>query len=247
MVTTRHIDEGTGMAFIFATHDPCMLSLAHRVVEPRYGKIVYETLNLAKVVNLRKVIRIIEKKMHQPACYYHAYNRGCNRERLFVNDENYLFLLKRAKSYLLDYRLSVIAYCLMPNHYHFLCRPEEDDSLSRYIQRLFNSYTQAFNEQQGRSGTLFEGRYKSILVDTDESVIHLCRYIHLNPVRAGLVNDPSQWPYSNYLDWVGKRDGILVDREFVGQYFTTPADYEDFVISDVDQSTEMKLQAYCLD
>ncbi len=133
----------------------------------------------------------IENKMHQAGYYYHVYNRGCNRERLFVNDENYLFLLKRAKSYLSEYPLSVIAYCLMPNHYHFLCRPEEDDSLSRYIQRLFNSYTQAFNKQQGRSGTLFEGRYKSILVDTDEYVIHLCRYIHVNPVRAGLVRDPS--------------------------------------------------------
>ena len=185
--------------------------------------------------------------MHQAGCYYHAYNRGCNRERIFVNDGNYIFLIKRAKSFLANYTLSVIAYCLMPNHYHFLCRPEEDDSLSRYIQRLFNSYTQAFNKGQGRSGTLFEGRFKSILVDTDEYVIQLCRYIHLNPVRAGLVRDPSQWPYSNYLEWVEKRDGILIDREFVRRYFSTPADYEDFVISDMDQSVEMKLQAYFLE
>ena len=90
-----------------------------------------QTLNLAKVDNLRKVIMIIENKMHQVGYYYHVYNRGCNRERLFVNDENYLFLLKRAKSYLQEFPISVIAYCLMPNHYHFLFRLDNDDSLSR--------------------------------------------------------------------------------------------------------------------
>ncbi len=93
--------------------------------------------------------------MHLAGYYYHVYNRGCNRQPIFANAGNYLFLLRRAKSFLVDYPLSVIAYCLMPNHYHFLLRPEEDGALSRFIQRLFNSYTQAFNKQQGRSGTLF--------------------------------------------------------------------------------------------
>ncbi len=185
--------------------------------------------------------------MHQAGHYYHVYNRGCNRGRLFVNDENYLFLLRQAKLFLADYSLSVIAFCLMPNHYHFLIRPEEVNSLSRYIQRLFNSYTQAFNKQQNRSGTLFEGRFKSILVDTDEYVIHLCRYIHLNPIRAGLVTEPRLWKYSNYLEWVGRRDGILLDREFVNQYFTTPADYEDFVNSEINQQTEFEIQPYYID
>jgi len=146
-----------------------------------------------------------------------------------------------------DYPLSVIAYCLMPNHYHFLLRPEEDGALSRFIQRLFNSYTQAFNKQQGRSGTLFEGRAKSILVDTDEYVLHLCRYIHLNPVKAGLVAYPGEWPYSNYLEWVEQRDGTLVDRVFVRGYFPTATDYEAFVMSEADLLLEQRLQAYYLD
>ena len=162
--------------------------------------------------------------MHLAGHYYHVYNRGCNRQRIFANDGNYIFLLKRAKQFLADYSLSVIAYCLMPNHYHFLLRPEDDDSLSRFIQRLFNSYTQAFNNQQGRSGTLFEGRAKIKLVSTDEYVILLCRYIHLNPVQAGLVSHPNQWAYSNYLEWVEQRNGVLVDREFVQKYFSTAAD-----------------------
>ena len=185
--------------------------------------------------------------MHLAGHYYHVYNRGCNRENIFADAGNYLFLLQRAKLFLADYPLSVIAYCLMPNHYHFLLCPEEDSALSPFVQRLFNSYTQAFNKQQRRSGTLFEGRARSIPVDTDEYVLHLCRYIHLNPARAGLVLHPGEWLYSNYLEWVGRRDGTLVDRAFVHGYFPTAADYEAFVMSEVEASLEQHLQAYYLD
>ena len=186
-------------------------------------------------------------RMHLAGHCYHVYNRGCNREHIFANAGNYVFLLQRVKSFLADYPLSVIAYSLMPNHYHFLLRPEEDGTLSQFVQRLFSSYTQAFNKQQGRSGTLFEGRAKSVLVDADEYVLHLCRYIHLNPVRAGLVLHPDEWPYSNYGEWVEQRDGTLVDRAFLRQYFPTAADYEMFVMSEVEPSLERRLQAYCLD
>jgi putative transposase len=202
---------------------------------------------LRRFLNLRKACTKRGDSMHLAGHYYHVYNRGCNRQPIFANAGNYLFLLRRAKSYLTDAPLSVIAYCLMPNHYHFLLRPEQDDALSPFIQRLFNSYTQAFNKQQGRSGTLFEGRAQSIPVDTEQYVIHLCRYIHLNPVKAGLVSHPADWPYSNYQEWVGRRDGALVDRQFVQQYFPTAADYEAFVTSEIEPSLEQKLLAYYLD
>ena len=180
--------------------------------------------------------------MKHPAGHcYHVYNRGCNRQDIFANEGNYVFLLRRGKSYLKDARVSVIAYCLMPNHYHFLLRSEEDEAIPRFIQRLFNSYTQAFNKQQGRSGTLFEGRAKSVLVDRDEYAVHLCRYIHLNPVRAGLVRHPEEWPYSNYLEWVERRQGTLMDRAFVRQYFPCAADYEAFLKAEIDPSVEQKL------
>ena len=151
------------------------------------------------------------------------------------------------KLYLDDYALSMIAYCLMPNHYHFLMRPDQDEVLSQFIQRLFNSYTQSFNREQNRSGTLFEGRAKSVLVDTDEYIVHLCRYIHLNPVTAGLTKRPGDWPYSNYLEWIEQRDGTLIDRDFVRDYFPTAADYEDFVMGELAPSAEEKLRSYYLD
>jgi hypothetical protein len=135
----------------------------------------------------------------------------------------------------------------MPSHYHFLLRPETDDALSRFVQRLFNSYSQAFNKQQSRSGTLFEGRAKSILVDDENYVLYLCRYIHLNPVKARLVAHPGDWPYSNYLEWVEQRAGTLVDRSFIRAYFSTPAEYEAFVTSDIDESLEEELTPYYLE
>ena len=94
--------------------------------------------------------------MHLAGHYYHVYNRGCNRQPIFANAGNYLFLLRRAKSFLVSYPLSVIAYCLMPNHYHFLLRQETDQVLSKFVNVLFNAYVQAVNRQQGRKGTLFK-------------------------------------------------------------------------------------------
>ena len=112
------------------------------------------------------------------------------------------------------------------------------------IQRLFNSYTQAFNRQQGRSGTLFEGRAKSIWVDDEMYLIYLCRYIHLNPVVAGLVPDAEDWQYSNYLEWIGMRGGSLIDHEFVAAYFPNPSDYTEFIASSTDDALARQVAKY---
>ncbi len=182
--------------------------------------------------------------MHLAGHYYHVYNRGCNREPIFAVPANYVYLLRRAKALLEDCPVAVIAYCLMPNHYHLLLRPESDGADSVFLQRLFGSYTQAFNRQQARSGTLFEGRPKSILVDSDEYVLRLCCYIHLNPVKAGLVGKPGDWAYSNYLEWVGRRGGTLVDREFVREHFRDGAEYEAFVRDEAERRREAELARY---
>jgi putative transposase len=184
---------------------------------------------------------------HLAGHYYHTYNWGCNRERIFVADDNYLYLLKQIKRFLPGSSGSIIAYCLMPNHYHFLFRSETDDAVGRFIQRLFNTYPQAFNRRLGRSGMLFEGCAKSIEVEDAQYAIHLCRYIHLNPVVAGLVKSPGDWPYSNYLDWIGQRGGTLIDRDFVQVYYARPDEYEVFIRSSVDEAIAAKLAKYCFD
>lgn len=180
-------------------------------------------------------------------CIYHLYNRGVNRAPIFAADDNYAFLLHKLKALAAECEASILAYCLMPNHYHFVTRQDGEFPLSRLMQRLFGGYTQAFNKQQGRSGPLFEGRFHHILVDRDEYVLHLCRYMHLNPVTAGLVARPEQWPYSNYLEWIDRRPGTLIDRAFVRQYFETPQAYARFVRDEMPPQTERILNQYVLE
>ncbi|MCA9732121.1 MAG: transposase [Deferribacteres bacterium] len=107
--------------------------------------------------------------------YYHVFNRGANRENIFREDENYLFLLKRLGKLSCEFNISIIAYCLMPNHCHFLLRQNSEKSIIDFMQRTFNSYTKAFNRKYRRSGTLFEGPFKAIHVDEESYLVYLCR------------------------------------------------------------------------
>jgi REP element-mobilizing transposase RayT len=184
---------------------------------------------------------------HYAGHYYHVYNRGTNRQPIFVSTENYRFLLSRAKQFLPKYPIRIVAYVLMPNHYHFLVGVDEDGALAPFLQRLFNSYSQAFNREQDRSGTLFQGRAKSILVDETQYVYALVRYIHLNPVVAGLVKTPIDWTFSNYLEWIGERNHGLFDAQFRATFFSSPDLYRDFVLSDIPQALERKIAKYYLD
>ena len=97
------------------------------------------------------------------------------------------------------------------------------------MQSLFSSYSQAVNRQQDRQGPLFQGRYRAIWVDKEEYLVHLARYIHLNPVAAGLVATPQGWPYSNYLDVIGQRAGTLKGTTLVPERFLTGDAYRQFV------------------
>jgi putative transposase len=165
-----------------------------------------------------------------PGHYYHIYNRGSRRQPIFRNADNYVFVLRHVKKSVEEFRVSVLAYCLMPNHYHFLMRQDGADAAGLLPQRVFNSYMKAFNKRYGRSSTLFEGRYKAIHVDKECYLIHLCRYIHANPVKDGLVSYLEEWPYSNYHEWIEARNGTLVDRDFVREHFGVAQSYRRFVL-----------------
>jgi putative transposase len=162
--------------------------------------------------------------------YYHIYNRGAHKRSLFYDDADYLRLLKMLKKYSRLLNISVVAYCLMPNHYHWLVRQDGDVAVRFLVQRVFNAYSHAFNRHREHSGTLFEGPYKAILVVSDEYLHQLCRYIYANPVRHGFAIDPGLWPYSNYLEWIGERNGTLIDKDLVREHFVDGA-YRAYVLS----------------
>ena len=167
--------------------------------------------------------------------YYHIYNRSVGEGLLFFNPGNYEYCLRLVKRYYRRYGVTVIVYCLMPNHYHFLLRQETDQPLSKFVNVLFNAYVQAVNRQQDRRGTLFEGRFRQVWVDREEYLVHLCRYIHPNPVKAKLVSHPEDWLYSNYLEWTGQRAGILKDETFICERFPTPGVYQQLVADYQDE------------
>lgn len=165
----------------------------------------------------------------QKGMYYHIYNCGMSKAPLFREETNFLFTIRKIKEYSQANHLSLIAYCLMSNHYHFLTRQDGEEPAGNLPQSVFNSYTKAYNKKYAHSGTLFEGRFHAKAVQTKSHLLHLCRYIHGNPVKDGLVVDPADWPYSNYLDWIGERDGKLVDRDFIKNQFGSAEAYKKFL------------------
>ena len=160
-------------------------------------------------------------------CHYHLYNRGNNREPIFFERENYLFFLREIRKHLGPHT-DVIAYVLMPNHYHLLIHLNSD-GLSEAMRTLTISYTKAVNKRYDRVGTLFQGRYQSILVDKDEYLVHLSRYIHLNPLKAQLVAKAEDWEFSSYPDYVGLRKGTLLRPDIVLSQFPAPSAYRHYV------------------
>ena len=101
--------------------------------------------------------------------------------------------------------------------------------ISRGMQKIGISYTRAINIRFERVGSLFQGAFQAKLIESEKHLLHLCRYIHANPVKDGLVDLPEGWPYSNYLEWVGQRDGTLFDRDFVEDNFPNRGEYILFV------------------
>jgi len=161
--------------------------------------------------------------------YYHVYHRGADKQKIFYESENYLYFLRLLKKYSGEFQITVIAHCLMPNHFHLLVRVDGEKDLSKFVSTVLNTYVQALNKRYHRSGSLFAERFKSIHVDKDNYLIHLCRYIHLNPLKASLVKELQDWSFSNYLEFVGLRQGKLFEREFFAAYFANPDVYREFV------------------
>jgi putative transposase len=161
--------------------------------------------------------------------YYHIYNRGARRVSIFREARNYAYVTRLMQQVAKECQLTVLAYCLLPNHYHWLVRQDGETPAGTLPRRVFGSYSQAYNRAYAESGTLFQGPYAVRLVDTDTYLLHICRYIHANPVKHGIAATLDAWPYSNYLEWLDQRSGMLVDRQFIHTYFETPQQYALFV------------------
>lgn len=137
-------------------------------------------------------------RLYFPGCAQHVIQRGNNREPCFYDEADYKAYLSFLKEAAVKYQVAIHAFVLMTNHVHLLATPRDKQGISRMMQAQGRKYVQYFNYMYGRTGTLWEGRYKSTLVDTDNYLLTVYRYIELNPVRAGMVSHASEYPWSSY-------------------------------------------------
>jgi putative transposase len=172
-------------------------------------------------------------RVFAPGLLYHVIARGNQRQRTFRTELDYHAYLIRLTEYQKRYSVKLYAYCLMPNHVHLLLQPSEVP-LAKFMQGLQQSYTQWFNGTHGKSGHLFQGRYKAIVCDRDEYLVTLVRYIHLNPVRARLVEDPEVYWHSGHRAYLTGDRMALIDPEPVLNMLGGQAAYRRFVTAGID-------------
>jgi putative transposase len=149
-------------------------------------------------------------RLSLPGCPHHVIQRGNNRQAIFSSPADYQFLLDLLEEQAKKNGVAIHAYVLMDNHFHLLVTPEAVDSLPRMMQAVGRRYVRYFNDSQGRSGTLWEGRYRSTLIQTETYLLACMAYMDLNPVRAGLAPEARDYPWSSYGHYVGLRSDKLV-------------------------------------
>ena len=202
--------------------------------------------------------------------YYHLYNRGTDKRIIFTNrnDHNRFVLLlhlcngiervdvsnklREGQTFtelinieFSDRLVDIVAYCLMPNHFHLLVREKQEDGISLFMKKLLTAYSMYFNNKNNRTGALFEGRFKAKHANTDEYLKYLFAYIHLNPIKIidskwkekGIQNLKTaqnflnNYEHSSYLDWMGndRHESKILNRDASPEYFSTVKDFNDFV------------------
>lgn len=145
-----------------------------------------------------------------PGYPHHVIQRGNNRQALFADRDDYLSLLDYLAEGGQKYEVAIHAYVLMSNHFHLLATPAHETSLPSLMQALGRRYVRRFNNRHERSGTLWEGRYRATIVESERYLIACMVYMELNPVRAGMVAQPGDYPWSSYAHQTGMRHDPLI-------------------------------------
>jgi len=160
-------------------------------------------------------------RIEYPGAWYHVMNRGRRAENIFPGKEDYHRFVELLKESSEMWNVPIAAYCLMPSHYHMLIQTP-DANLSRFMRHVNGVYTQRFNRFHGCDGHLFRGRYKSILVDEDTYLLQLVRYIHRNPLEAGLADKLDRYEWSSHKGYVSRaKKWDWLFKDFVLSLLTT--------------------------
>lgn len=136
-----------------------------------------------------------------------------------------------------DKLVEIIAYCLMPTHIHLIVKQVQNNGISNYMRKILNSYSCYFNTKYERKGPLWESKFKNVLVDSDEQLLHLTRYVHLNPVTASMINNPDDWPFSSYKEYLMEDDNIICRSKDILEI--KPSTYRKFVNDQISYQREL--------
>lgn len=182
--------------------------------------------------------------------FYHIYNRGVEKRQIFMEDADYQRFLQTLNYYqfqgpkprfsthhrfkIKDFSknpkiVEIICYCLMPNHFHLLLKQLKDNGIQEFLAKIANSYVKYFNTKYHRVGPLLQGQYKAIFVETDEQLVHLSRYIHLNPYVAEITKDWPSFPYSSAPEFLGVATFPICVTNHILNLFPNQAKYQSFI------------------
>lgn len=177
-----------------------------------------------------------------PGEFYHIYNRGNGKQNIFYNPEDYTFFISRLKSNLYPSdddssriqklppdSFSLVAYCLMPNHYHLLIRQNKDIPTSKLISKVCTSYGKFLNKKYDKVGHLFQDHFKQVNVSNNKYLIWLSCYIHDNPKSAGLVNKPYDYKWSSFKFYMNGRGDLHCDNKVILDQFKSVDEYAKLV------------------
>ena len=176
-----------------------------------------------------------------PGALYHVYNRGNDRHPIFRDDDDRTKYLWYFAKYAREMSVVLIAYCLLTNHFHFFLQTLLAN-LPKFMHRLNLGYVKWYNKKRNRTGHLYTSRYQASLVQEGSHALNLSGYIHLNPVRAGLVDRPEEWPWSTYQHYTGADpipfvDSAIILDQFGSDPLTQQKAYETFALEGLDKGT----------
>lgn len=189
------------------------------------------------------------KRLFQKGSFYHIYNRGNRKDEIFLDDRDYLRFLEKIKFYKDKCEVTILCYCLMPNHFHFLVKQSGEVSLSKFMLVLITSYSKYFNLKYKQVGRVFQDRFQAKLVSTDEYLLQLSRYVHLNP--SGITKKFESYRWSSlkyYIDL--KENDEIVDSKIILNYFfhnNPEEDYKSFVFGGLKQRIDTEIKNLAMD
>jgi putative transposase len=194
---------------------------------------------------------------------YHVFNRGSDKRDIFLKSKDYKRFTKtfyyyqhigpKPKFSMLSKEtfnnfhptpnsklVEIFSYCLMPNHFHFLVRQLKTNGVSIFMSQVLNSYTKYFNIKRKRIGPLFQGAFKTTRVESDEQLIHLSRYIHLNPVVSGIVNSPNNYTWSSYKEYADNAREFC-STDLILELFPSRKEYCKFIEEQIEYGITLEI------